>query len=83
MVDWGSDEIVICKGAFAIWMDSVFVVCTPALSVTCTVKPEVPMLPGSPLIVPVVARLSPAGRAPELTDHEYGGEPPVALSPCE
>jgi hypothetical protein len=82
-VDCGSDEIISCRELPITWMDSAFVVCTPALSVTCTVKAAITTFPGVPLIVPVALRLSPVGRAPELIDHVYGEVPPVALSPCE
>lgn len=41
------------------------------LSFTVTVKLNVPLAVGVPEIVPVAAdRLSPAGKLPELTDHE-------------
>src|SRR6266496_1475484 len=55
----------------------------PALSVTCTVTEKGPLLKGVPLIVPLALRVSPPGRAPELRDHAYGGEPPAAASTCE
>jgi hypothetical protein len=53
-----------------------------ALSVTLTVKLEEPAALGVPDIVPPV-RLSPAGSDPLVTDHVYGGDPPLALSTCE
>jgi hypothetical protein len=49
-------------------------------SVTCTVKLEGPALVGVPLIVPPLLKLRPAGNAPEVTVHEYGVVPPVAVS---
>ena len=55
---------------------------TDALSVTFTVKLDVPAAPGVPDMV-LPARLSPAGSDPLDTDHVYGAVPPVALSPCE
>jgi hypothetical protein len=49
------------------------------LSFTVAVKLEVPLALGVPEMVPVVAaRVSPAGRLPELIDHVYDGLPPVA-----
>jgi hypothetical protein len=53
------------------------------LSVTFTVKLAEPAAVGVPDIVPPAPRLRPAGMAPLVTDHVYGGVPPVALSPCE
>ena len=51
-----------------------------ALSVTRTVKLLVPAVPGVPDMVPPAARFNPAGSVPLATDHEYGGDPPVAPS---
>jgi hypothetical protein len=49
------------------------------LSVTVTVKVDIPLAVGVPEIVPVVeASVSPAGRLPEVTDHVYCGVPPLA-----
>jgi hypothetical protein len=49
------------------------------LSVTVAVKFEVPVAVGVPEMVPLVAaRVSPAGRLPEVMDHVYAGVPPVA-----
>jgi hypothetical protein len=39
------------------------------LSVTATVKLEVPLAVGVPEITPALDRLSPVGRLPEATDH--------------
>jgi hypothetical protein len=56
-------------------------VCTgELLSVTFTVKLDVPVLVGVPEITPAPDSVSPAGRAPELTDQLYAGVPPVALN---
>jgi hypothetical protein len=50
-------------------------------SVTCTVKLLVPVAVGVPEITPVPdARVSPAGKAPEMIDQLYGGVPLVAAS---
>jgi hypothetical protein len=35
---------------------------------------------GVPEIAPVAARVSPAGRAPEVTDQDRGALPPLAVS---
>ena len=56
---------------------------TDPLSVTFTVKLNVPALPGAPDIVPPAFKLTPAGKLPDAMDQEYGGVPPVAESPCE
>ena len=62
--------------------DSAALADAEALSVTFTVKFEEPEALGVPDIVPPV-RLSPAGSEPTVTDHVYGGDPPLALSTCE
>jgi hypothetical protein len=54
------------------------------LSVTVAVKDEVPLADGTPEMVPVdEVSVSPAGRLPEVIDHEYGAVPPVACRVCE
>ena len=79
----GSDDVVISNAAGLIVTDSAAVVVAEALSVTRTVKLLDPALPGVPEIVPPAAKLNPAGSDPLATDHEYGGDPPEAPSPCE
>jgi hypothetical protein len=51
-------------------------------SVTCTVKLEVPVAVGVPEIVAPL-RLNPAGSAPAVIAHVYGGVPPPAASVAE
>jgi hypothetical protein len=63
--------------------DSAAVAEASALSVTRTVKLFGPAMVGVPDMVPLAARLNPAGSDPLATDHEYGGDPPVAPSACE
>ncbi len=53
------------------------------LSVTVTVKLEVPLAVGVPEMMPVDGdRLRPAGRVPEVIDQVYGDVPPLACSAC-
>jgi hypothetical protein len=52
-------------------------------SVTLTVKVEDPAVVGVPEIVPLVERLKPAGKDPELMLQEYGAVPPVAANVVE
>ena len=52
-------------------------------SVTCTVNLDWPAPVGVPLIVPFLLKPRPAGNAPEVTVHEYGVVPPVAVSVVE
>jgi hypothetical protein len=52
----------------------------PWLSVTRTVKFDVPAVVGVPLITPPELRDSPDGRLPESSDQLYGVTPPVAAS---
>jgi hypothetical protein len=63
--------------------DTVAVAVADALSVTLTVTLVDPAEAGVPETAPSGDKFSPAGRDPLATDHEYGGEPPDALSPCE
>ena len=76
----GSDNVVIPKAGVLMVMDKPAVAETDAVSVTCTVKVLDPAAPGVPDMVPPAARLNPAGNVPLATDHEYGGDPPVAPS---
>ena len=56
----------------------------PAESCAWIVKFAVPAVVGVPLIAPVPAfNVSPAGSAPAVTLHVYGGVPPVAAIVCE
>ena len=53
-------------------------------SVTFSVKEEVPLAVGDPLIVPVDApSANPAGNVPLVSDHVYGTVPPVAATVAE
>ena len=52
-----------------------------ALSVTCAVKLNEPEAVVVPARLPVAgSSVIPAGKAPELIDHWYGGLPPLATS---
>jgi hypothetical protein len=70
------------NGGALIRIDNGAVVDAVALSVTFTVKFDVPAVVGGPEIV-LPDRFNPAGSVPLDTDHVYGGVPPVALRPCE
>jgi hypothetical protein len=51
---------------------------------TVTPKEKLPLAVGFPEMIPVDgARLSPAGRLPEVIDHVNGAVPPVACSAVE
>ena len=50
------------------------------LSVTRTVKLDVPAAVGVPEMTPALERERPEGSVPETVDHEYGDVPPVAAS---
>jgi hypothetical protein len=47
------------------------------------VKSNVPTEVGTPKRVPDESNVIPAGKAPEMTDHLYGGTPPAARSCVE
>ena len=80
----GSDDVVIPNTGGLIVSDSAAVAKADALSVTRTVKVLDPAAPGVPNMVPLAARLNPAGSDPfDVIDHEYGGVPPEAPSACE
>ena len=49
-------------------------------STTCTVKEKLPTAVASPDKTPEELKLKPAGKAPAVTDHVYGGTPPEACS---
>jgi hypothetical protein len=53
------------------------------VSVTFTVKLNVPLVVGFPEITPEPDSDSPGGRAPDVTDHVYGGVPPLAARVAE
>ena len=53
------------------------------LSVTVAVKLNVPETVGAPEMVPLLARVRPAGKLPELTVQLYAGVPPLAWSVWE
>ncbi len=56
---------------------------TELLSLTWTVKLDVPVETGVPLIRPPGFRLKPLGGAPEMMVNVYGGVPPNALRTTE
>ena len=53
------------------------------LSVTCTVKFEVPGAAGVPLILPAALSVRGAGSEPTVTAHVYPPVPPLAAKVCE
>lgn len=52
----------------------------PELSVTVTVKFDVPVVVGVPFSVPEDERVNPAGNEPAVTAKVYGAVPPAAVS---
>jgi hypothetical protein len=81
----GSDVVVIDNGGgAAITMLKFAVAVTLLLSVSCTVKSEVPAALGVPLITPVPdASDNPAGSEPDVIAHVYGAIPPAPVSVAE
>ncbi len=76
------DAVVIVSAAFTAIVkafDAVF----PPLSSTCAVKLVVAAVAGVPVIVPSEPSVNPAGSELLVTDHVYGGAPPVAASVAE
>jgi hypothetical protein len=71
-------------GATTIEVAAELVCAGEPLSVTVAVKLYVPLVEGVPEMMPVVAaRVSPAGRLPEVIDQVYAGVPPVAVMVLE
>ena len=69
------------EGTAAMTLDSGRLAVPDALSVTVTVKLNVPGVVGEPVSAPVAAfSVTPGGNAPVVTDHVYGGVPPLAAS---
>lgn len=64
------------------WSEKTLVANPDTLSVTRMVKVDDPMMGGVPDMTPL-ARVSPGGSDPLANDQVYGGNPPVAFSPCE
>jgi hypothetical protein len=82
----GKDVVVITSAGGAMTSETdVDVVCVGLEeSATVAVKLKVPLAEGVPEIRPVLAaRLSPAGRLPEVIDQVYGVVPPVARRDLE
>ncbi len=79
----GRDVVVIESGGGSTVRANDFVVVRDALSRTWTVKFAVPAVVGIPLITPAADNVRPAGGVPIVTDHAYGGVPPVANKLCE
>ena len=52
-------------------------------SCTWAVTLKLPEAVGVPEIRPALESGSPAGSAPEVSDHVYGGTPPAAAKACE
>ena len=64
-------EVVVIEGVAPTVRLSALVAVSELASVTCTVKLAVPVAVGVPEIVPVLgARVSPAGKLPEMIDQE-------------
>lgn len=76
----GIVTLTMARGCDAALMDrlNVSVAVLLAASFTWTAKEKVPVVPGVPEIIPVDARLSPAGKAPEANVQLYGLMPPFA-----
>jgi hypothetical protein len=73
----GNVVVVTESGGLTAIENARVVVCDP-LSVTRTVKFDVPALDGVPLITPALDRDKPPSNVPDSTDQEYGAVPPVA-----
>ena len=68
------------EGAALTTIESALVADAPMVSAALTVKLDVPLAVGVPVIAPPELKLSPEGRLPELSDHVRLPVPPVAAS---
>jgi hypothetical protein len=75
----GSDVVVIDSAGLIVIESACSAVRAP-LSVTPTVKFDVPAVLGVPLITPAEDNDNPAGNVPIARDQEYAGVPPVTLN---
>src|SRR5215471_12573305 len=79
----GSDVVVI-ESAASVVIESGCVAVRDPLSVTRTVKFEMPAVVGAPVIAPDDAfNDNPAGKVPVITSHVYGMVPPAATRVAE
>ena len=76
-------KIVTGVGAGVIVIENAFCAEPEAESLAWTVKLNVPVVWGVPLISPAVLSDSTPGNDPATTFHEYGAVPPEALRVCE
>ena len=72
--------MVVIESAGLTVIESVCIAVPDPLSVTRTVKFEVPTVVGVPLITPVGDSDNPGGNGPIARDHEYAGVPPAAVN---
>ena len=72
--------MVVIESAGLTVIESVCIAVPDPLSVTRTVKFEVPTVVGVPLITPVGDNDNPGGNGPIARDHEYAGVPPAAVN---
>jgi hypothetical protein len=82
IVPFGSDAVVIVSVSGATAMLSAFDAELLPLSTTVTVKFAVPGAVGVPAMLPLAARLSPAGGEPAERIQTYPPVPPLAASAC-
>ena len=79
----GRDAVVMLSSGLIV-MARAFAAVAVAMSFIWTVKLEVAAAPGVPVMEPAGEfRDKPAGSAPPLTDHVYGGVPPENCNVCE
>src|ERR1700735_4913911 len=79
----GRDLVVIVSGAGWVVRVAVPVEEEPEVSATFTPKEKLPGVVGVPDTMPDAFSDRPCGREPALSDHVYGGRPPVAARACE
>lgn len=77
-VPFGSGDDVVIESGGMIVRENPFVTGFETVSATWITKLLIPAPNGVPLMTPAADNVRPAGNVPELTDHVYGGIPPLA-----
>ena len=78
----GIDEVTMVSGAMTA-IDNGFEAVRPSMSVSPTVKENVPTAVGLPLRAPLLDNARPGGSEPDTTDQVYGVTPPVPANVAE
>jgi hypothetical protein len=73
---FGNGEFVVIVSPVRTMIENACENIPPALSATCIVKLNVPVVVDTPEMIPVEERVRPGGSCPVVKDQEYAGTPP-------